>query len=112
MKNKYQEEIEKLMNEKRYREVGGVIKRAQDEFWAIEYPNKSFDEKVRYWTRSIHQFMRHDGEFGRRDRLASFNKENYEDWKSTEPLIDEILVPALVKLGLNPESILKKLKEK
>ena len=52
-------------------------KAAKEKFWAEEYPVKSFEEKVKYWSGTLHSQMRWNGESGF-DEMAVFSKAGCE----------------------------------
>jgi hypothetical protein len=72
-----------------YHEDRRQQKKNQD-FWNIEYPNKTFEEKQVFWVEYIYRSMRMRGEPGF-DEYSIFNKESYEEWKQREPQIDIML---------------------
>ncbi len=72
-----------------YHEDRRQQKKHQD-FWNIEYPNKTFEEKQVFWVEYIYRSMRMRGEPGF-DEYSIFNKESYEEWKQREPQIDIML---------------------
>ncbi len=72
-----------------YHEDKRQEKKHQD-FWNIEYPNKTFEEKQGFWVEYIYRMMRMRGESGY-DEYTIFNKESYEEWKAQEPQIDIML---------------------
>ncbi len=71
-------------------------KKHQD-FWNIEYPNKTFEEKQVFWVEYIYRSMRMKGELGL-DEYTVFNKTSYEEWKAQEPQIDIMLDFVIRKL--------------
>jgi len=73
----------------RYHQSKEQQKKYQD-FWNIEYPNKTFEEKQGFWVEYIYRMMRMQGESGY-DEYTIFNKESYEEWKAQEPQIDIML---------------------
>lgn len=76
----------------------------QNKFWEKEYPQKSKTEKVKYWSGSLHQQMRWNGESGL-DEMAVFSVYDYQEWKKKEPKIDELLPEILKMLNISKEKV-------
>jgi len=104
-----EEERERLM--KAYYERDKKYKESEKIFWDIEYPKKSVDEKVTFWTGNIHRQMRWNGESGF-DEMAIFSRKNYESWKNLEPNFDVLLPEIIKKLGswVSSEEVYRKIK--
>jgi len=62
----------------------------------VEYQKKPYKEKVKFWSGTLHQQMRWNGESGL-DEYAVFSKEWLEKTKKIEPLIEEILEDVIEK---------------
>lgn len=80
-------------------------------FWSNKYPKYSFQEKVEYWLSDIHNGMRTNGDlYG--EPYKEFSKKTYDEWKSKEPKIDEILEEVIPKLGFSfkKDEYLKRIK--
>ena len=110
MDSKINKLIKLLVDEKRYDEIPLVLSEASKNFWSEEYPKKTFDQKVSYWSGSLHRQMRWNVESGF-DEMAVFSKSDYECWKEKEPLIDTILVQVIKILNLNAEEVYEELKK-
>ena len=72
--------------------------------WEKEYAQMSFEEKVTYWSASIHQQMRWNNESGV-DEMGVFSKQDYDYWKSQEPDIDLLLPHIIQKLPVSEEKV-------
>jgi hypothetical protein len=77
---------------------------AKEEFWMKIYPAMSFSQKIDYWAASIHRQMRYNGESGL-DPYAVFSPEDYQAWKSTEPLIGAMMGQIVERLNLDKKKI-------
>lgn len=113
MEDKYKlnKEIAKLIDEKRYREIGALVKKSQEDFWSNEYPKKTFEEKINYWSGSFYQQMRWDGGAGI-DPLSGFSQKAYLRWKESEPNLEEMLPFILKKLDFSEEKFYKLIAER
>ncbi len=82
-----------------------------ENFWDLEYPKKSIQEKIAFWSGSLYSQMRWNGESGF-DEMAVFSKSNYLYWKSREPDFDSLLPFIIKKLGpwVSEEEVYKKIK--
>jgi len=74
-----------------------------------QYLNKSYEDRVKYWSGSLHQQMRWNGESGV-DEYAVFSKAWLSEVKKYEPRIEEILDDVMDKYWKNYWS-LNKIKE-
>jgi hypothetical protein len=61
-----------------------------------EYPNYSFEEKVKFWSGTLHRQMRWQVESGL-DPYAIYDEEWYKTVKITEPSIDSIMDEVFAK---------------
>lgn len=109
MKKKINEIIKSLIEEERYDEIPKIMENENDRFWSEIYPEKTYEQRINYWSSSLHQQMRWNGESGV-DPMAVFSKNDYKSWKIKEPMIDEILVSVIKKLNLNADEVFKELK--
>jgi len=62
----------------------------EDKFFKIKYPSLSFDDKVAFWSGSLHRQMRWQAESGL-DPYAIYNAQWYNDVKKIELNIDSIM---------------------
>jgi hypothetical protein len=90
--------------EDKYKKRLEAFAAAKQKFWAEEYPKKTLDQKINYWSGSLHQQMRWNGESGF-DEMAVFSKADYDLWKQHEPYIDSLLPAILEKLNVNKEKV-------
>lgn len=101
--------IATLVKEKRYDEISEALREYSEQFWENEYPQKSFDDKIKYWSGKFGRQIRFNGESGF-DEYAVFSYKDYCNWKEHEPQIDDLLPKVLKVLGLNRERIFELLK--
>lgn len=66
----------------------------QNKFRSEEYPQLSFEEKVRYWEESTYRTMRTQGE-ALADEYSGFSKKWYDSAKENEPDFDRIFKEAI-----------------
>ena len=66
----------------------------QKRFWSEEYPQLSFEEKVRYWEESTYRTMRTQGE-ALADEYSEFSKAWYDFAIEHEPDFDRIFKEAM-----------------
>ena len=62
-----------------------------------EYPNYSFEQKVKYWLSTIHSGMRFHGE-STGDPYNEFSKTTYENCLNLEPEFDSVFEQVISKL--------------
>jgi hypothetical protein len=110
MKEELNDEIKRLIDEKRYEEIPTLLNFYSEKFWIDEYPLKTLEEKIDYWSGSIRQQIRWNNESGF-DEMNVFSKVDYENWKKKEPLIDYILKEVILILKLNSDKVYKALSE-
>lgn len=61
-----------------------------DNFWKTKYPIFSSEEKIKFWSGSLHRDMRWQAESGL-DPYAIYNVDWYNEVKKIEPDIDFIM---------------------
>lgn len=91
LSDKEKELVKKAKN--RFVEINNSVK----DFRENEYPNYSFEQKVEYWTSTIHSGMRFHGE-STGDPYNEFSKATYENWLSFEPNFDSVFEQVIHKL--------------
>lgn len=67
-----------------------AYQRKQEEFWQRTYPSMSWEAKVQHWVNGFREMMQASTTSGA-DPYEGFNPMAYEEWKTQEPRIDEIL---------------------
>ncbi|WP_298734617.1 hypothetical protein [uncultured Chitinophaga sp.] len=67
--------------------------------WKEEYAQKSFEERVAYWSGDINRNMRSNGESSG-DEYSWLSPAWYDEIKSFEPDIDKILAGVSARLGM------------
>ncbi|MEL6561547.1 MAG: hypothetical protein AAFQ94_25385 [Bacteroidota bacterium] len=93
-----------LFEQKRYDEIPRLKKQYEDSFWLNEYPKKSKEEKVQYWTTYFNVQMRRSGEQGY-EELSVFDGESFSYCLSKEPDFKELLPEVLKQMSLSKERI-------
>ncbi|MFT5618832.1 MAG: hypothetical protein ACI85I_002067 [Arenicella sp.] len=106
--NEYEEEYEKLMDEGKYEEARNALSQAKTHFWSVEHPAMTREEKVIYWAHTLHQEMRWNGEWGKSE-LDVFSKEDYEVWKTQEPLLDALFPDIIEKLNATEAEVYERI---
>ena len=86
------------------------LEEAQNRFWDEEYPNKTFEEKVSYWSGSIHRIIRWTNE-SVTSGTCTFDKNWYLSCKEQDPNFDELLPYILDKLNYDRETFYKTLED-
>ena len=93
------EELLKMSNDrlsKLFDEENDGMNRKVKEFEHSEYANFSLDEKIKYFSGTLHQQMRWQVESGL-DPYAIYNREWYESTKVLEPELDKIMDEVFAK---------------
>jgi len=86
-------------------------KKESERFWIEEYPAYSLEEKRGFWLRYFYSAMRSQGEAGV-DEYWLFTKENYAEWRRSEPDMDMMLEYVIEKLPhYDKDEIRKRLAE-
>lgn len=62
----------------------------REEFWAVTYPAKSYEERVKYWGNTLHQLMRWQTESGY-EEASIFSKQWLEENQKVEPQLLQII---------------------
>ncbi|MBE2206754.1 MAG: hypothetical protein IAE84_04160 [Saprospiraceae bacterium] len=101
----FDKKMQRLIQEKKFEEAAKLLNEQQGDFWMEKYPKMTLEQKINYWSGSLHQQMRWNGESGF-DEMAVFSKADYELWKQHEPRIDSLLPAILEKLNVNRENAL------
>ncbi|GGG07800.1 hypothetical protein GCM10011344_05430 [Dokdonia pacifica] len=91
--NKYLSSLNTKEREKHLKE-SKELEDSFKSFWSEEYPQLSFEEKVRYWEESTYRGMRTQGE-AFADEYSGFSKKWYDSAKENEPDFDRIFKEAI-----------------
>ena len=67
-----------------------ALEEAANKFWKEVYPQKSFEEKVDYWKKTMEKGMLEQGNLGLPE-FDIFNKDWYESVKEQEKDFDKII---------------------
>ena len=67
-----------------------ALEEAANKFWNEEYPQKSFEDKVEYWKKTMEKGMLEQSNLGL-PQFDIFNKEWYESIKEQEKNFDQIV---------------------
>ena len=102
--NSFDDYMHELLKQGRNTEAVKLLGKREEWFWKEEYPNKSREEKIKYWSGSLHQQMRWNGESGQ-DEMAIFSKEDYMHWKLKEPEIEKLLPEILKMLNISIDKV-------
>ncbi len=100
----FDKKMQHLIHEKKFEEAAKLLNEQQVDFWVEKYPKMTLDQKINYWSESLHQQMRWNGESGF-DEMAVFSKADYDLWKQRESSIDSLLPAILEKLNVNKERV-------
>lgn len=86
----FNELVSKLIESGRASEVPSLIAQRANKFWKEDYPKKSRDERLLYWTAHIGRQLRWNVESGISVENY-FDDFNFEYWKIFEPDIEMII---------------------
>ena len=84
----------------KHNQLAQQAKEKEELFWANEYNNYSYEQKVQYWLANIHHGMRVQGE-ATGDDYSEFSLEWYKNVKSKEPDFDLIFKKVVSSLGFD-----------
>ena len=97
----FDRKIKVLFDQGRFEEIEALLQNDKQDFWAKEYLEMTIDERIVYWSNSIHLQMRTSGASGY-DEMSIFSNESFRLWEAKEPKILELLPKVLEMLRINP----------
>jgi hypothetical protein len=83
---------------------------AVEKFKMEEYPKKSLDEKIDYWTDQIHKSMRWQGESTGDEYGDGFTQEWYDECLAFDPVFVNIFPIVVQRLNIDVTKISEKIK--
>lgn len=99
------EEILKRMEERRAAEDAAIEK-----FWKEEFPMKTLEEKISYWTGQIHREMRWQGESTGDEYGSGFTQQWFDECQKLDPDFGKIFPIVAQRLNIDSRKISLKIK--